>query len=130
MADRRALLGPEYTGGGPVADPSYHPAAGTPLGAAAARLQEQTGRHLFYDRSAAAEAFSHFRSSVPDPVAVAIMGLAYQRDVIQKAVDRQFETPFYGVPLGPLPSFQASPPTTYVTGSVGHLTHHAHQRRR
>lgn len=76
---------------------------------------------------APAQAFSHYRSGIPNDVAVELMGLAQQRDLIQAMVDRVWDRPYPGVKLSQTPGFHRAPDTNPVPSlGVSHLTHHAH----
>jgi hypothetical protein len=81
---------------------------------------------------APAQAFSHYRSGIPNETAVALMGLAQQRDLIQAQVDRVWDRPYPGVKMSPSPSVHRAPSTNPVLRADGpgagaqHLTHHAH----
>lgn len=117
----------ENSAGGPVYDATYHPADAAELAAAGTRLQVQRDLHLFDTKSAAADAFSHYREGTPSPTTVQMMGLANERDLIEWQTSRKAAQPFPGVELGHIPSFGASPYTGPVIGNVAHFTHHAHQ---
>jgi hypothetical protein len=117
----------ENSAGSPAYDATYHPADAAELAVAGGRLQMQRDLHLFYGKSAAADAFSHYRESIPSPTTTAMMGLARQRDLIEWQTSRKTAQPYPGVTLGHVPSFAASPGTNPIIQPFGHFTHHAHQ---
>lgn len=119
---------PEASPGGPVADPSYHPADAEEIATQAVRLQVQTGFHLFGDGSAAARAYSNTYQSTPSRTALSMMGLADQARAIDAAVQRTNDLPFPGVPLGAPPSFSAAPDTSPITPDFDALHYSAHRR--
>lgn len=118
---------PETSHGGPVYDAAIDPAYAGEESITALRLQAQRDLHLFYDKSAAAQSFSHYSESYPSPITIEMMGLARQRDVIETQVSRKYDLPFPGVELGHLPSVSSSWNVDPVLGGHQHLTHHAHQ---
>lgn len=117
---------PESSHGGPVYDARIDPliTSGEIIGSE--RLQQQRNLHLFDSKSAPAAAFSHAYQGSPAPLTVQIMGLAAQRDQIERIVSRKDWPPFPGVELGHVPAFAPSPSTNPITPPFGHLTHHAH----
>lgn len=112
--------------GGPVYDAKIDPAYAAEFASVADALQAQTMTHLFDSKSAAARAYSHAYDQSPNPVAVAMMGLGQQQALLERHMTRQWQEPFVGAHLGPVPSFSRSPDTSPIIGGVGHLTHHAH----
>ena len=118
---------PETSPGSPTYDAKIDPANAGVVAEQASRLQAQRDLHLFYDKSAAARAFSHAYDSTPSTVAVQMMGLAADRDRIEWQTSRKAAQPYPGVELGHIPSFQASPSTNPVIGNPQHYRHHAHQ---
>ena len=118
---------PETSPGSPTYDARIDPANAEPQAEQALRLQLQTGLHLFDSKSAAAQAFSHYWDSTPSRTAVAMMGLAQQRDLIEWQTSRKAASPYPGVELGHIPSFQRSPDTSPVVGPPGRFGHHDHQ---
>ena len=137
MAQRNPTHGmssPETSPGGPVAQASIVPANASFEATQAIRLQEQTGLHLFGDKSAAADAFSHRVSDVPNAVSVHFMGLSRQRDVILAHENRQWVEPFVGAHLGPVPAFSKAPPTVPIVHGMrvpyGHHDHIVESKRR
>lgn len=113
--------------GGPVYDATIHPAIANVESSRADRLAQDAGYHFFYDKSAAASVYSHYREQAPNQTALAIMGLADSWRAIDRQVQRKDALPFPGVPLGPVPSVHRSPNTNPVLAGVGHFAHHAHQ---
>lgn len=121
------LSSPETSAGGPAYDATIDPANADALAVGNLRLATQRNLHFFYDKSAAASAFSHYNEGQPSPTAVVMMGLAAQRDQVLSVADRQWELPFPGVKLGHVPSFSPAPSTNPITPPIGPKTHHAHR---
>ena len=118
---------PETSAGSPTYDARIDSANAEQRTEQALRLQLQTGLHLFDSKSAPADAFSHYWDSTPSRTAVAMMGLAQQRDLIEWQTSRKAASPFPGVELGHIPSFQRAPDTTPLVGGPGRFGHHDHQ---
>ena len=120
--------GPAASPGGPVYDAVIDPANAAEVAVVGDVVQHQTNLHLYADKSAAAEAFSHAYQSQPNPTTLALMGLAHERDVLEAStLTRRAEYPFPGAHLGPVPAFARAPDTTPIMHDVSHLTFHAHQ---
>ncbi len=120
--------GPSSSPGGPVYDAVIDPANAAEVAVVGDVVQHQTNLHLFANKSAAAEAFSHAYQQEPNPTTLALMGLSAERDQLeQTTLTRRAEYPFPGAHLGPVPAFSRSPDTVPIVGSPQHLTHHAHQ---
>lgn len=117
---------PESSPGGPVYDARIDPAIGAGQIIASERLAAQRDLHLWGDKSAPAQAFSHFYESSPSPLAARMAGLASQRDQIERIVSRKDLPPFPGVELGHVPAFAPAPSTNPILQPFGHFTHHAH----
>jgi hypothetical protein len=117
---------PETSPGSPTYDARIDPAISGPEILAANRLQQQRDLHLFDSKSAPALAFSNAYASIPSPLAAQMMGLAQQRDQIERVTSRRDLPPFPGVELGHVPAFANSPSSVPVLGGVSHLTHAAH----
>lgn len=118
---------PETSAGGPTYDARIDPAINAQEIVGNERLARARDLHLFYEKTAPAQDFSHFVESQPSPLAAQMMGLAASRDAIERIVSRKDLPPFPGVELGHVPSVAPSPSTNPVIGSPFHLTHHAHQ---
>lgn len=118
---------PESSHGGPVYDARIDPAITTADIVSSQRLAVQRNIHLYGEKSAPAEAFSHFTESQPAPMAIYLMGLANQRDQIEKIVQRKDAQPFPGVALGHVPAFAEAPNTNPVMQPFDHFRHNAHQ---
>ena len=118
---------PETSPGSPTYDARIDPANAGQLAVIADRLQVQTDLHLFSSKTAAAEAFSHYWEGQPSVVAVQMMGLSRQRDLIEWQTSRKAAQPYPGVELGHIPSFSASPSTNPIIAPPIAKTHHAHQ---
>lgn len=117
---------PEGSHGGPVYDARIDPTITAMDTVGSERLAAQRNLHLFDSKSAPAEAYSHTWDAYPNPLAVQIMGLADQRDQIERIVSRKDLPPFPGVELGHVPAFAPAPSTNPILQPFGHLTHHAH----
>lgn len=117
---------PESSHGGPVYDARIDPVISVGEIVGSERLQAQRNLHLFDSKSAPAEAFTHAYESQPSQMATAMMGLAAQRDQIERIVNRKDWPPFPGVELGHVPGFHPAPHTNPITPPFGHMTHHAH----
>ena len=117
---------PETSPGGPTYPGTFEATISAPDTIGSERLQQQRDLHLFDSKSAAARAYSHAYDSQPSAIAVQMMGLANQRDQIERIVSRKDWPPFPGVELGHVPAFSRSPSTNPVTQPFGHLTHGAH----
>ena len=118
---------PESSPGGPVYDARIDPTVSAGEIVGSERLQAQRDLHLFYGKSAAAEAFSHAWDSQPSALAAQMQGLAQERDQIERIVSRRDWPPFPGVELGHVPGFHAAPSTNPVLQPFAHFGHHAHQ---
>lgn len=118
---------PESSPGGPVYDARIDPAISAGAIVASERLAAQRDLHLWGDKSAPAQAFSHYFESQPAPLLGNLARLSFQRDQIERVVSRKDLPPFPGVELGHVPAFAAAPSTNPITQPVQHLTHHAHQ---
>ena len=124
------VASPESSAGGPVYDAKIDPAIADALGVENTRLQLQRNYHLFYDKTAAAQAFSHYWESTPSPTALALTGLGEQAAQLNQHFERTWEQPFPGVPLGHVPSFQRAPDTVPTLITDSHMqakTHGAHR---
>lgn len=118
---------PESSPGGPVYDAKIDPAIAETTAVENTRLQLQRNYHLFYGKTAAAQAFSHYYEGQPSQTAVAMQGLGEQAALLDAHFDRQWAMPFPGQPLGHVPSFAPSPSTNPVTPPIVGKTHHAHR---
>jgi len=125
---------PETSPGGPAYDAKIDPALAESVAVENTRLQLQKNYHLFYDKTAAAQAFSHYYEATPSPTALAMQGLGEQNAALNAHFDRTWEQPFPGVPLGHVPSFAASPSTNPILGDMkldarSHGSHRIESRR-
>lgn len=118
---------PEAQYGGPVADARVDPVIGdADLTTGHGRLELQRNLHLYGSKTDPATAFSHFWEATPSPLAAGMMGLAAQRDQIERLTSRKDTAPFPGVELGHVPAFAPAPATNPVTPPFGHFAHRAH----
>lgn len=117
---------PASSPGGPVYDARIHPLISGMEIVGSERLQQARNVHLFDDKSAPADLFSHYRSTQPSPLLGNLAGMAAARDQIERVVSRKDLPPFPGVELGHVPGFHAAPRTTPMLRGVEHLHLHAH----
>lgn len=117
---------PETVAGSPTYDARIDPVITSGEIVGSERLQAQRDLHLFYGKSAPAEAFSHAWEATPSPLAAQMAGLANQRDQIERIVQRKDVQPFPGVELGHVPAFAEAPATTPVIQPFEHFAVHAH----
>lgn len=110
----RTPAGPEF--GGPTHDARIHPTFDLP---AVARMRVQLSSFVGGDPTSPAW-FSNYRAPTPSRVAVDVMGLAYQRDLIERAQGLRWALPWPGVSL-PVISFHASPVEPSFFGSTNRL---------
>jgi len=127
-AQRQENTSPESSPGGPVYDARLHPLIVAPAPGPAQRLELQSDLHHFGSSVDPATAYSHYQQPIPNPTAVALMGLASERDLLEaNTMSRRMVPPFVGAELGPPVSFHGSPSTAPITGPASHLTDSAHK---
>lgn len=117
---------PETVAGSPTYDARIDPALSGPDIIGSERLAAQRDLHLFGDKSAPAQEFSHYQQQQPAPLLGQLAGLAGARDQIEQVVSRKQLPPFPGVELGHVPGFHAAPRTDPVLRDFQHFAQTAH----
>jgi hypothetical protein len=111
--------------GGPAYDATIDPLTFAPHSPQVARLARQRDLYHYGNSVVAAQEGSYYNGG-GNGQALAMMGLAANRDLLEAVTSRTLSGPFPGVELGPTPSFAGSPDTTPPLGGVQHLRFNAH----